>query len=650
MSGIAMGREQAQFGVAMGSEHAKYGVAVGRGHPPLPPPSRGGERELVGGSGVLSITAIAIGILASIAACAVASPAARADDLPAPDSPLVKLLKSGRVPEARQGAVVDMIGNRGTISDLTFLFQRVTSPEGFSAPIKVKALGALAEAASNRNLRPAKDADRLVAVLQTATSRSETGLQKSAVRLAGIWKLEAAAETLKALAVSTASDESLRREALEALASIGGPAGRAQIEVLSGPTQPASTRMLAVASLARLDVDAAATRAAEILAHTPEPGRDFTPLLAAFLNRQGGADVLAAKLGQHAPPADSAKLALRAVYALGRADASLVAALSRAAGLAAETKPLTPAELNQFVAEVASQGEPARGELIFRRADLNCMSCHSLSKAGGEVGPDLSALGQTSPADYIINSILNPDQAIKEQYHTLIVQTSDGQVFQGIVADKDEQKVVLKDATGASRVVPVSSIEDQKPGGSLMPKGLANMMTRPEFLDLVRFLSELGKPGPYAIRSTPAIQRWKVLKTVGEALSNSVPDINVFRDQIMKADPSRWITAYAKVAGALPVDELTALAGGKVLYIQGEINVSSAGPLLIQLDSAAGARFWVDDKQAPPDTDSELATLAPGSHTVTLRVDTRVRPSHDIKVELSKPAGSPAEFTVVGGH
>ena len=33
-----------------------------------------------------------------------------------------------------------------------------------------------------------------------------------------------------------------------------------------------------------------------------------------------------------------------------------------------------------------------------------------------------------------------------------------------------------------------------------MPKGLANLMTRAEFLDLVRFLSELGKPGPYAIR------------------------------------------------------------------------------------------------------------------------------------------------------
>ena len=82
----------------------------------------------------------------------------------------------------------------------------------------------------------------------------------------------------------------------------------------------------------------------------PIPARDLTPLVAAFLNRQGGWRHLAAALGGRAVPADSAKLALRAVYALGRSDPALVAALSRAAGhLPTETKPLTPSELNQLV-------------------------------------------------------------------------------------------------------------------------------------------------------------------------------------------------------------------------------------------------------------------------------------------------------------
>ena len=155
-----------------------------------------------------------------------------------------------------------------------------------------------------------------------------------------------------------------------------------------------------------------------------------------------------------------------------------------------------------------------RGESVFRRPDLNCMTCHAVSKAGGDVGPDLSSIGQSSPPDYIILSILVPDQSIKEQYHTLVMLTTDGQVYQGIVTDKDNQRVVLKEATGALHVIPVSHDRGPEGGGSLMPKGLVSLMTHAEFIDLVRFLSELGRPGPYAIPTTPTIQRWRVLKGV----------------------------------------------------------------------------------------------------------------------------------------
>ena len=183
-----------------------------------------------------------------------------------------------------------------------------------------------------------------------------------------------------------------------------------------------------------------------------------------------------------------------------------------------------------------------------------------------------------------------------------------------------------------------------------MPKGLANLMTRSEFVDLVRFLSELGKPGPYAIPATLAIQRWKVLKTVPEGLSSSVPDPDLFRDQVLRAEPDRWATAYAKVAGSLPLDELAFATSRDVLYLQGEINVTIGGAIRIQLDSAQGVRFWVDDGPAPSGARALTNTLAAGTHSITLRIDTKARTSREIKVEVDKPAGSPAAFTVAGGR
>ena len=198
--------------------------------------------------------------------------------------------------------------------------------------------------------------------------------------------------------------------------------------------------------------------------------------------------------------------------------------------------------------------------------------------------------------------------------------------------------------------MPVATIEDQKPGGSLMPKGLANLMTRAEFVDLVRFLSELGKPGPYAIRPTLTIQRWKVLKPTSEALSGSVPDQDLLRDQVLRAEPNRWATAYAKVAGSLPLDELASATSAGVLYLQGEINVTVGGAIRIQLDSAQASRFWVDDQSAPSGARALTATLTAGTHSITVRVDTSARTSREIKVEVDKPGGSTAEFTVVGGR
>jgi putative heme-binding domain-containing protein len=566
------------------------------------------------------------------------------------DSPMVKLLKSKRVPEDRLGAVVELIGKRGTADDLTFIYEQTIAQDGFPGPVRVKALEALAGAAANRNLKPAGDLEKLLPLLYGAASPSESAVGKAAVRLAGLWKLQTAGKALGDIARSEGADESLRAEAFDALASIGGKAGSAPIEALAAENVPEGTRLLAITALARLDLPAAAARAAEILSRPAEPSRKLVPLLRAFLDRRGGSEMLAKALGGRSIPADSAKLALRAVYSQGRSDQALVDALSRAAGIAELSKPLSAAELTTMVSEVAAKGDPARGEEVFRRIDLNCMNCHSISKAGGDVGPDLSAVGQISPPDYIINSILNPDQSIKEQYNTLVVQTVEGQVFQGVVTDKDEQRVVLKDATGATRVVPVASIEDQKAGGSLMPKGLANLMTRGEFLDLVRFLCDLGKPGPYAIRPIQAIQRWKVLKSVPSDLAKSVPEGSVFRDQVLGAPPAKWDVAYAKVDGTLPLEDAISRSGGKVVYLQGAIDVSAAGAVKVEADSPVGVQLWVDEAAGSPGAASINAPLAAGRHVITVRVDTVARPATWIRVEVAKPGGSTAEFTVVGGR
>jgi putative heme-binding domain-containing protein len=554
----------------------------------------------------------------------------------AQDSPMVRILKGGKVPEARQGTILEMIGKRGDAEDLGYVFSRAVEPEGFGPAARLQALRALADAASTRKVRPDGDLDALAGLIRPADIDEPTRL--AAIRLAGLWGVEAAGPALRSLAETTDTRPAVRAAALDALVALGGERGRASIEALARPAVPWDVRSLAAAALAKLDPEAATAPALAVLADAP-PGGDLGPLLAAFLGKQGGADRLAAAVSAGQLEPDAAKRALRGMYALGRTDAPLVAALSKVAGLDAEVQPFTEAQMQAMIADVQSKGDAARGEEVFRRADLNCTQCHALAGAGGGVGPELSAVGNSSPLDYLINAVLQPDQAIKEEYETLVILTADGQIIQGIVKDRAEDRLVLKEATGELRTLPTSEIEDSRPGGSLMPKGLPNLMTRDEFVDLVRFLSELGKPGPYGLKSAPTLQRWRAWRDAASQPEGTSPP---------PPESDAWVPAYAKYAGGLPLGPLTAISGGPVVVLLGEVEVTAPGPVAFRLDSDAGVTAAIDGEPVPvgPAFGRELSR---GRHALTLRIDTARRPTGEVRVEVTKPEGSAAEVAVVGG-
>ncbi len=570
----------------------------------------------------------------------------------AQDSTMVRLLKGGRVPEERQGTVIGMIGKRGSDADLAYIYGRAIEDSGFSPKVRLAALDALAEAALTRKAKPSGDLSglgRLIRPDGDGPANPDEATRLAAIRLAALWGVESTAPALRDIAESTEASRALRAAALDALATLGGEAGRASIEALTAADKPWEVRALAVASLAKSDVDAAVAKAVPVLADAG-PEADPAPALASLLSHRDAPDKLARAIaGAEGFSADAAKLTLRAMYSLGRTDTPLVAELSRIAGLDAEVKPLDDAGMARLVAEVAEEGDPSRGEAVFRRPDLNCTQCHAVAGAGGGIGPELSAIGSSSPPDYIVNAVLLPDQAIKEAYETLVVQTTDGQVFQGIVVDRDENRLILKEATGEQRTIPASEIEDSRPGGSLMPKGLTNMMTRDELADLVRFLSELGKPGPYALKTTPTIQRWRLLQPVPDGLDSPDPDSEALRRAVLESPDDAWAPVYALFSGTLPLDELARRVAGPVLFLRGEVDVAVAGPVTFRVDSPDGLATWIDG-EAVSDLTAITKELSKGRHAITLRVDTDRRKEKGLKVEVVKPEGAGTEFAVVGGR
>src|SRR5262249_9210335 len=127
----------------------------------------------------------------------------------------------------------------------------------------------------------------------------------------------------------------------------------------------------------------------------------------------------------------------------------------------------------------------------------------------------------------------------------------------------------------------------------------------------------------------------------------------VFRDQVLRAEPEQWDVVYARVNGSLPLDEAVSKSGSKVVYLQGELDLSASGAVKVQLDSGEAAQVWIDELPVPLSpgaASSDVSLESTGRHAITLRVDTATRHSPTIRVEVIKPAGSKAEFTIVGGR
>jgi putative heme-binding domain-containing protein len=152
------------------------------------------------------------------------------------------------------------------------------------------------------------------------------------------------------------------------------------------------------------------------------------------------------------------------------------------------------AALKSFLAEVRSAGNSRAGESVFQRAELGCTTCHSVTGAAGKIGPDLGALGTAQTLEYIVGAILEPQREVKEGFMAHEVVTKDGETYQGYLRSETPQELLMWDHLG-SRLVRLKpeTVESRRAIGSLMPSGLAAILTHEEFRDLVRYLSGLGR-------------------------------------------------------------------------------------------------------------------------------------------------------------
>ncbi|HLY10535.1 MAG TPA: sorbosone dehydrogenase, partial [Planctomycetota bacterium] len=538
---------------------------------------------------------------------------------------LLDLYGAGKIaPESRADllATVAALGN----SDQLATVLGVVASDALGTPgDRAKVLDALARSGRERKVRPAGDLGQVPALIQR-----NDALGLSALRAAGAWKMEALRATL--VQVSQEDAASARRQAaIASLVDLGGAASAGHLASLAEAPHPYGIRLDAVAGLAQLDLGRAAQLAANLFHEAPPGGIDPAPAIGAFLHREGGDDTLAKALAADKPAPEVALAGLREINAYGWPFPHLTEAFRSAAPVAHHPRELTP-ELQRRLVELAkSDGDPTRGERHFRSATLGCTRCHAIAGAGGALGPDLAAIGATAQPDFLVEHLILPTKSVKDGFAAYEVLTKDGDAFSGIRVRESAQEIVLRDTNTDEIVIRKSQIKRQRDIRTLMPVGLADVLSDAELADLVRFLMELGKPGPFTVGPAPLVRQWKSLVVLPEHLALLPPEDcgRALRDDARLV----WARVYSNVAGELPLAEVALGPKASSAVLRAGLHLSAPGKVTLALGSPEGLRLWIDARPVSPKEKISL-DLDSGPHTVDVWVDLSSRKSPSLRCEL----------------
>ncbi|MDG1872831.1 MAG: dehydrogenase, partial [Mariniblastus sp.] len=325
------------------------------------------------------------------------------------------------------------------------------------------------------------------------------------------WRIKQATPQIISLLQDESQPLTVRIAAAKALGEIESTNGLSAISAMAQPTNTPQSRSIAIHGIAINDLSAAAKIAAELLGISDDEINSIK-LVELFIRKRKGTNLLAKALEEIPPHADVCNQLSQHFKRTGTMPETL--AIHFRARLNPQLlSDLMKSDLTVLSAEVATHGDAQRGELIYRRKELACTSCHGIAQVGSVIGPDLAAVGAASNTKYIIDSILRPNKVIAEHYETFVIGTIEGDLQTGLIAFQDDKEIILRvpGQQDTTRILK-DDIENIRRGASLMPSALAeNLSNKQEFLDLARFLSQLGRPGPYMTTTKPVIRRWRVL-------------------------------------------------------------------------------------------------------------------------------------------
>ncbi|HWB07851.1 MAG TPA: PVC-type heme-binding CxxCH protein [Pirellulales bacterium] len=326
---------------------------------------------------------------------------------------------------------------------------------------------------------------KLLAEPTTAPAYFEAAL------LSAAFKDERAVSVVRKVFTSAQEPDRRRLQALGALVAAGDPALLEEVAgVLTGSHEASiELRRRTLDALGRAEAPEIARL---VLAAYPDMEPDLKPQAIELLTgRAVWSKQLLAAIAEKKLPVDALNVN-QVRKLLASKDGDLVKLVQTNWGtLRSERNPQREAVVDQMRDLLKrTPGDDHRGREVFKKV---CGQCHKLFGEGQDVGPDITLNGRGS-FEQLLSNVFDPSLVIGAAYQARTVITADGRVITGLVAEDNDERVVLKVQGGKLETIARGDIEQMETSKlSLMPENLEQQLKPQEIADLFAFIT-LDKP------------------------------------------------------------------------------------------------------------------------------------------------------------
>jgi len=243
-------------------------------------------------------------------------------------------------------------------------------------------------------------------------------------------------------------------------------------------------------------------------------------------------------------------------------------------------------------------GDPHRGQTVFRNL---CAQCHTIYGEGGKVGPDITANGRAS-FEQLLSNVFDPSLVIGPGYEVTTVVTKDGRNLTGLIAEDNEQRIVVRLPGEGEETVPRNQVKYTRASKlSMMPEGIETLLDKKDLADLFAFLA-LDKPPTDAraklIPGAPDIPKPKEpTKSTGRLKVESSERRLVVRAQLPAQTDWAEIATYVTETNSRPYLHPVHDASGRVVLTEdGPADHPWQHGIFTGFHRVNGFNYWKEDE------------------------------------------------------